>query len=96
MLQWIEVDFGAETTITGIRLLTYQETAGATDHRVTVRTAAGKETELVRFTGDTKDGQWLEYTAPVPVQNVQDVRVTTDTIPSIIGWREIEVTLARD
>ena len=42
--QWIEVDFGAELGVSGIRLLTYQETGGATDHRVTVRTATGKDT----------------------------------------------------
>lgn len=92
--QWIELDFGSEATVTGIRLLTYQETAGATDHRVTVRTATGKETELVRFTGDTRDGQWLEYTAPAPVKDIRYVRVTTVATPSMIGWREIEVTLA--
>jgi hypothetical protein len=92
--QWVEVDFGAEATVTGIRLLTYQETAGATDHRVTVRTGAGTETELVRFTGDTGDGQWLEYTAPTPVQDIRYVRVTTVATPSMIGWREVEVTLA--
>jgi hypothetical protein len=92
--QWIELDFGSEATITGIRLLTYQEAAGTTDHRVAVRTATGQETELVRFTGDTRDGQWLEYTAPAPVKDIRYVRVTTVATPSMIGWREIEVTLA--
>jgi hypothetical protein len=92
--QWIEVDFGAELGVSGIRLLTYQETGGATDHRVTVRTATGKETELVRFSGDTRDGQWLEFTAPSPVEQIRYVRVTTLASPSTIGWRELEVTLA--
>lgn len=89
--QWIEVDYGSEATIAGIRLLTYQEIDGATEHLVTVRTDAGEETELVRFTGDTSDGQWLEYTAPAPVPGIRYVRVTTLKTPSMIGWREVEV-----
>ena len=92
--QWIEVDFGMEVPVAGIRLLTYQEAAGATDHRVTVRTAAGTETELVRFTRNTSDGQWLEYTTEAPVPDIRYVRVTTVATPSMIGWREIEVSLA--
>ena len=92
--QWIELDFGMEVPVAGIRLLTYQETAGATDHRVTVRTAAGTETELVRFTGNTSDEQWLEYTAENPVPDIRYVRVTTLATPSMIGWREVEVSLA--
>ena len=92
--QWIELDHGWEATITGIRLLTYQEAAGATDHRVTVRTATGEERELVRFAGDTRDGEWLEYVAPAPIERVRYVRVTTLATPSMIGWREIEVPLA--
>ncbi|HEX5826516.1 MAG TPA: discoidin domain-containing protein [Candidatus Limnocylindrales bacterium] len=91
--QWIEVDFGAELAVSGIRLLTCQETAGATDHRVTVRTGTGTETELVRFYGDTRDGQWLEFAAPSPVEQIRYVRVTTLASPSTIGWREVEVTL---
>ncbi len=92
--QWIELDFGMEVPVAGIRLLTYQEPAGATDHRVAVRTAAGTETELVRFTGNTSDGQWLEYTAEAPVPDIRYVRVTTLATPSMIGWREVEVSLA--
>lgn len=92
--QWIEVDFGMEAAVTGIRLLTYQEIAGATDHRVTVRTATGKETEFARFTGDTRDEEWLEFTAPAPIENVRYVRVMTLATSSMIGWREVEVTVA--
>jgi len=92
--QWIELDFGWEATITGIRLLTYQESAGTTDHRVTVRTATGEEREIVRFAGATRDGDWLEYADPAPVERVRYVRVTTLATPSMIGWREIEVSVA--
>lgn len=92
--QWIELDLGWEATITGVRLLTYQDVSGATDHLVTVRGASGSEEELTRFTGQTRDRQWLEHTATAPVTGVQVVRVTTLATPSMIGWREIEVTVA--
>jgi len=92
--QWIEVDFGAELAIAGIRLLTAQAVDGPTDHRVVARTATGSEVELVRFSGETGDQQWLEFTTPVPVKDVRFVRVTTLASPSMIGWREVEVTLA--
>jgi hypothetical protein len=93
--QWLEVDFGAELTVAGIRLLTYQERDGATDHRVTVRTASGTETELVLFTGDTRDEQSLSFTAPTPVGQARIVRVTTVATPSTIGWREVAIDLAQ-
>jgi hypothetical protein len=92
--QWIEVDLGWEAAIAGIRLLPLQETAGPTDHRVTVRDGAGVERELTRFTGATADRQWLEYTAPTPVTGVQVLRVTTLAAQGLSGWREIQVVLA--
>lgn len=92
--QWIELDLGAEVAVTGIRLQVWQEVAGPTDHLVTVRTATGEARDLGRLTGDTRDAQWLEITAPAPVTNVRYVRVTTLAAPSMIGWREMEVVTA--
>ena len=92
--QWIEIDLGWEATIAGVRLLMFQDVPGATEHLVTVRGATGPERELIGFSASTTDGQWLEYTAPTPVSDVQVVRVTTLATPSMIGWREIEVVLA--
>ncbi|HEY5628974.1 MAG TPA: discoidin domain-containing protein [Candidatus Limnocylindrales bacterium] len=89
--QWIEVDLGAATTVSGVRLLAWQPTPGATDHRVTIRTVDGAEAELAKFTGVTRDSQSLEYRAPTAVSNVRAVRVTTLSSPSMIGWREVEV-----
>jgi hypothetical protein len=91
--QWIEVDLGYSATIAGVRLLTFQDVAGLTDHRVTVCGADGVERELVRFAGATSDRQWLEHGALDPVSDVRVVRVTTLATPSTIGWREIEVDL---
>jgi len=89
--QWLEVDLGADTTVTGVRLLAWQEVPGATDHRVTVRSADGVETELTRFTGETRDSQSLESTDSAAIANVRYVRVTTLGSPAMIGWREIEI-----
>jgi hypothetical protein len=89
--QWIEVDLGVDTTVVGVRLLVWQETPGATDHRVTVRSADGTETELARFTGETRDSQSLESLAPAALANVRYLRVTTLASAAMIGWREVEV-----
>jgi hypothetical protein len=92
--QWIEIDLGRVVTITGVRLLTVQSTAGPTDHRVTISGPNLPSSELVAFTGTTADSQWLESSAPRPIAGVQVVRVTTLASPSMVGWREIEVVLA--
>jgi hypothetical protein len=91
--QWIEVDLGVDATLTSIRLLTFQDVTGTTDHRVTVCGADGTEREVARFTGVTADRQWLEHALATPVSDVRVVRVTTLATPSTIGWREIEVGL---
>ena len=62
--QWIEVDLGREATLTGIRLLTWQETAGPTDHQVTVRSGTGVQQELARFTDETTDGPVVQVHRP--------------------------------
>ena len=79
--QWLEVDLQWGATISGLRLLAQQESSGPTDHRVTVRDAAGGERELTRFTGTTADRQWLEYTSPTPLAGVRVLRVTTLAAP---------------
>ncbi len=91
--QWIEVDLGYAATLKSIRLLTFQDVAGPTDHRVTVCGADGTERELVRFTGETTDRQWLEHAAATAVSDVRVIRVRTLATPSTIGWREIQVEL---
>jgi hypothetical protein len=92
--QWLEVDLQWGATISGVRLLAQQESSGPTDHRVTVRDAAGGERELTRFTGTTADRQWLEYTSPTPLAGVRVLRVTTLTAPGLFGWREVQIVVA--
>jgi hypothetical protein len=89
--QWIEVDLGKPVTIGGVRLLTSQPMAGATSHRVTGRTADGKEIELAEFDGTTADNQWLEKDMAKPVADIRYVRVTTAASPGLAAWREVEI-----
>jgi hypothetical protein len=93
---WIEVDLGYAASVASVRLLTFQDVAGPTDHRVTVCGADGVEREFARFAGPTSDRQWLEHRTADPVSEVRVVRVTTLATPSTIGWREIEVGLGAD
>jgi hypothetical protein len=88
---WIEVDLGTPRTIEGVRLLTSQDIAGPTVHRVSGRTADGKEVILAEFRGTTQDNQWLEQTLATPQADVIDVRVTTSASPALVAWREIEI-----
>jgi len=87
---WIQVDFGTARTISAVRLLTSQESAGETEHVVTGWTASGTEVPLARFSGDTHDNRWLTQTLATPAPDIRFVRVTTLSSPSIVAWREIE------
>ena len=73
--QWIEVDLGSAYRVTEIRLLVSQSPAGSTGHRVLVRGPEGGAGTLVHeFTGDTADGDWLEFVPEQPLENVQFVK----------------------
>jgi hypothetical protein len=84
--QWIEVDLGGAYRVTEIRLLVSQSPAGATRHRVLVRGPEGGPGTLVHeFSGDTADGDWLEFVPEAALENVRYVRVETVSSPS--WWR---------
>jgi hypothetical protein len=89
--QWIEVDFGKDVSVAAIRLQVYQDAAGLSEHVVTARSCDGTERGLATFSGQTGDGQWLEYIAPTPVGGVRSLRITTTASTGPIGWREIDI-----
>ncbi len=90
--QWIEVDLGAPSTITGVRLHVAQFPAGQTHHRVFGRAAeSGPEVLLHEFVGVTADPGILEATLEPAVPGIRFVRVETLTSPSFVAWREVEV-----
>lgn len=64
--QWIEVDLQAVYSIAQIRLVPSQSPAGATVHRVLGRGAGGTYRLLYEFSGNTQDGQVLEYSPAAP------------------------------
>jgi hypothetical protein len=89
--QWIEVDFGRDVSVSGVRLQVFQEAAGASSHVVTVQSCDGKALELTTFAAPMADRQWLEYAVTSPLAGIRLVRITTTASPGMVGWREIEI-----
>jgi predicted amidohydrolase YtcJ len=89
--QWIQIDLGAATTITEIRLVTYQLEAGQTRHRILVGVSENELTLVHEFAGTTTDRQELVYSSVVPLPNIRYVRVVTTDSPGWVAWRDIHV-----
>jgi len=91
--QWIEIDLQGTFRITEIRLLVAQYPAGATVHRIQVRTANSTVyTAVHEFSGATNEGDWLVFTLTAPLENVRTIRVETVSSPSWVAWKEIRVS----
>ena len=90
-VQWLEVDLGAEHTVTAIRLLVAQFPEGTTIHRVLVGAAPGALSEVHRFEGTTAADDLLEFLPDEPLTGVRIVRIETTSSPSWVAWREVEV-----
>ncbi len=90
--QWIEIDLQGTYNISEVRLMVAQWPAGSTLHRVLVRLRGSQEFLLVyEFEGVTKDGDWLVFTPPAPLENVEAIGIRTISSPSMVGWKEIQV-----
>jgi F5/8 type C domain len=87
---WIEVQLAQPSTVREIRLAIAQFPNGQTVHRLLVRTSAGLQ-EVRRFEGSTADGDTLTWQPPAPLVGVLAVRVETDSSPSFVAWKELEV-----
>lgn len=61
-----------------------------TVRRLLVRTSAGLQ-EVRRFHGSTADGEVLSWQPATPAAGVVAIRVETDSSPSFVAWKEIEV-----
>jgi F5/8 type C domain-containing protein len=90
--QWIMLDLGRTVAAWKIRLLVRQDVPGATTHNV----YAGQDQASLRlvttFSGQTADGQWLEYSGDNLARGgTRYVRVETTASPSNVAWSEIEV-----
>jgi hypothetical protein len=93
--QWLEVDLGSASTVTGVELAVAQFPAGLTLHVVEARLADGSLHEVHRFEGATAEGEVLEVSFDPALTSVVAVRVTTLSSPSWVSWREIRVLGSR-
>ena len=91
--EWIEIDLGAEYSISEVKLLPSQSPTGETVHDLKVKGTStnGKYSTLQTFRGMTADYQMLSLRLPAPVRGVRYVRVETVRSPSWVSWREIEI-----
>ncbi|HUG75533.1 MAG TPA: discoidin domain-containing protein, partial [Acidimicrobiia bacterium] len=84
--QWIELDFGAEVTITSLALTVSQDPPGQTIHQI-----AGNGVVLETVTRSTTDMDVVRIVPAEPWSELATLRVSTEASPSWVGWREIEV-----
>jgi hypothetical protein len=56
-----------------------------------VKTHTGQFSLAAQLAGVTQDLQTLSWTSPLPLADIEAVRVETVTSPSWVAWREIEV-----
>jgi hypothetical protein len=90
--QWIEVDLQGAYRLTEVRLRVAQYPDGDTHHQLLVPAPGSSGYTVVHeFTGPTRDGEWLVFTASPPLEGVERVRVYTVSSPSWVAWKEIQI-----
>lgn len=92
-VQWIEIDLGAEYSLSEIRLTISQYPEGQTVHQIKGK-GAGTGNQLIllhTFDGNTRDGDELVFKPESLITGIRYIRVETVASPSWVSWREIEV-----
>jgi hypothetical protein len=90
--QAIDIDLRGRHPVRRIRLHASQLPDGPTVHRVLARATRTNVFALQHtFSGFTADGQVLEFDLPEAADQYGHIRIATDSSPSWVGWREIEV-----
>jgi hypothetical protein len=89
--EWIQVDLGAPVRVTEIRLQVSQYPEGETVHRLLAGGPGAALVEVHRFSGFTRDGDWLAFQPDPPLEAIQFIQVETLASPSWAAWYEIEV-----
>jgi hypothetical protein len=87
--QWIQLDFGEESSVSKVRLNVSQTPPGLTTHEVYGGPTPDQLKLLGTLEGTTQDSQWIELS--VSATNVRYLKIATVKSPSWIAWREIEV-----
>ncbi|MGD2163799.1 MAG: discoidin domain-containing protein [Anaerolineales bacterium] len=95
-VQWIEIDLESDQDIGEIVLIPSQSPAGPTAHRVLGRgSGTGGEFILLHtFSGHTSDSETLSARNPEAWKGIRNVRIVTDSSPSWVAWREVQILAA--
>ena len=93
---WIEIDLGAEYSISLLRLVVAQLPAGRAVHDIQGKPSGAGAPYVTLHTLDasTHDGQVVEIPAGSPWTNVRYLRIATVWGPSWPAWREIQAFAA--
>jgi hypothetical protein len=93
---WIEVDLGAEYSISLLRLVVAQTPEGRAVHDIQGKASGGGASYVTLHTLDasTQDGQLVELAPGSPWTSVRYLRIVTVWGPSWPAWREIQVFAA--
>ncbi len=89
--QWIQIDLGFAVPVGLVRLVVAQSPEGPTRHRLYGGETSRSLGLLHTFEGSTTDGQVLRFTADADDPPLRFLRIETETSPSWVAWREIEV-----
>jgi predicted amidohydrolase YtcJ len=89
--QWIQIDLGAESTISSIRLTVAQYPNGTTSHQILAGASASELKPVREISGYTSDNDVLEIIPDKPLSGIRFIKVLTTQSPSWVAWREIEV-----
>ena len=87
--QWIQLDLGEPTTVSGVLLDVGQTPDGPTIHQIYGGPTPENLKLLDTLNGNTYDGQWLEL--KVAANDIRYLKIVTTKTSSWIAWREIEV-----
>lgn len=93
--QWIQVDLGQSTKLSGLKLYVNQSCNGSqtcnAQHEIWITNPYGTSTFVGGFTGTTSDGQILEKRFWPPLQDVRYVRIVTTMSGSWVSWDEVQL-----
>jgi hypothetical protein len=93
--QYIEIALESPQTVDEIRLTVAQFPAGPTRHEVWVGQRGDPPVLVYTFDGSTAEQDVLVYSPPVPLEDVDVVRIVTTVSPSWVAWREIRIISRR-
>lgn len=89
--QWIRFEFDPPRMISSVRLTISQYPEGYTVHRIWGGSTEENVQMLHEFTGNTTDGQILEFQSSAFFENIRILYIVTTESPSWVAWREIEI-----